>query len=48
MFNNIKNYIGGNGHGVAVLGCGPQSMLDDIKKYAAKYGVDCHTEIFEF
>ena len=34
----------GNGHGVAVLGCRTQSMLDDIKKHAAKHGVGCHAE----
>lgn len=34
--------------GVAVLSCGPAGMLHDVKKYAAKYNIDCHTEIFDF
>ena len=36
------------GYGVAVLSCGPTSMIDDVKRYSAKYQVDCHTEVFEF
>ena len=35
------------GRGVCVLCCGPESMKRDVKKYASKYNVDCHFEIFE-
>eukprot|EP01084_Bolivina_argentea_P311159 538574_1 len=36
------------GKGVCILVCGPQSMIKTVKKYASKYNIDCHVEIFEF
>ena len=46
--NSCINSILTKGSGVAVLSCGPKGMIKDVKKYGTKYGLDVHTEIFEF
>ena len=45
---NILKETNKSKHDVAVLCCGPNGMLQDVKKYAIKYDIDCHTEIFSF
>jgi len=35
-------------YGVAVLACGPPQLLEEVKKYSAKHGLACHTEVFDF
>jgi ferredoxin-NADP reductase len=34
--------------GVAVLTCGPSCLIYDVTKHAARHGIDCHTETFDF
>jgi predicted ferric reductase len=45
---HILKEINESKHDTAVLCCGPNGMVRDVKKYAVKYDIDCHTEIFSF
>eukprot|EP01084_Bolivina_argentea_P193616 332158_1 len=38
----------GKSKGICILCCGPNEMVNDVKKYAAKHKIDCHVEVFDF
>ena len=34
--------------GIGIMGCGPESMIKDLRNQAAFRNIHCHTEVFNF